>query len=322
MESLNSSRVIVVLCQDYRIYFIDPDRKYSIIQILAQRLRGFCDFWLDKMREMIVCLTTEGELYIYHLPTLIEVGLSSQTQRLAAGENLAKVQTLLELVDSRPFEATAGAGKSNLGPGGRPLEQIQLQYQSILKNLPLPARRANNISKSSTNHLGSTNQNSLVSGLGETTDRPPAIGKINQKFDLKNLRIFLAKNKVYPNKYRALIWSFLLDLPENFVLYNNYLKRGEPDSLKDFSTFFPLKSEKLTQKMRRIMSVLAAHSSVFSDLNIVPSVVFPFVKLFSKDECLATEVSLSFFMHWGQHFFEDHPQPSSAVVVYVRLEID
>lgn len=31
IDSLNSSKIIVMLCGDHRIFFIDPDRNYSVI---------------------------------------------------------------------------------------------------------------------------------------------------------------------------------------------------------------------------------------------------------------------------------------------------
>jgi hypothetical protein len=90
-----------------------------------------------------------------------------------------------------------------------------------------------------------------------------------------------------------------MSLPSNFIQYNSYIQKGINKHLENFEEHFPLKSEKLTSKMVRVMSVLSNISPIFSDLHIVPGMVFPFVKLFSKDECLGMEMALSFFMHWG-----------------------
>ena len=111
----------------------------------------------------------------------------------------------------------------------------------------------------------------------------------------------------------------MLSLPSNFIQYNSYIQKGINQNLENFDEVFPLKSGKLASKMIRVMSVLSNISPVLSDLQIVPGMVFPFVKLFSKDECLGMEMALSFFMHWGQHLFEDYPQPSARAVSFVSL---
>lgn len=69
--------------------------------------------------------------------------------------------------------------------------------------------------------------------------------------------------------------------------------------------------------MKRVLSILAHYSPIFGDLNRVPGLVFPFVKLFQSDECLALEVVISFFLNWGQLIFEDFPQAPTRAARFV-----
>ena len=141
----------------------------------------------------------------------------------------------------------------------------------------------------------------------------------HQNFNLKALRSFLKKNSVFPDQYRAIIWTYLLSLPKNVLAYDNYLKKGAHKDLAKYEKTFPLKNEVLAKKLGRVLSSLSHYCGLFSDQNILPFVTFPFVKLFNHDECLAFEVVITFLMHWGQHLFENFPHPSSTMINYVLL---
>jgi hypothetical protein len=143
-------------------------------------------------------------------------------------------------------------------------------------------------------------------------------GDDNPNFSLKGLRHFLKKNNSYPDKYRGVIWSYLLALPKNYLAFDNYVKKGAHKEFQDLAAIFPLKNADLMKKLSRVLSSLAHYSPIFTDKLYVPYLIFPFVKLFSNEECIAFEVILSFLLHWGQLFFENYPQPSNTLVSYVR----
>ena len=139
----------------------------------------------------------------------------------------------------------------------------------------------------------------------------------NDNLSLKDLRVFLRKNKQFPDKYRSVIWSFLLDLPGNVLCYDNYLKKGVHREFEHIEQIFPLKNQTLVKKLGRVMSSLAHYSPIFSDKQVVPYIAFPFVKLLSNDECMAFEVVLTFMLHWGQHMLENYPYPSTTLISFV-----
>lgn len=81
------------------------------------------------------------------------------------------------------------------------------------------------------------------------------------------------------------------------------------NAFKNLKSCYPIDSNKLYSKMQRILSALAHYCPVFSEIDYIPALVFPFVKMFGVDEVLCFEVILSFFMQWGQHLFEFFPNP-------------
>lgn len=238
------------------------------------------------MRETIACITTEGELYLYNIPMMLKSTLEAMKLRMGSGDPLEKIQTVLDMRERMPFEVKVSPKQLGVR---EPFNIITPDVIDSMKDLIM--LRDNRV-----HYQGQSN------------------------FDLLNLRVFLKKNKGFPDKYRSVIWTYLLDLPQNFVLYNDYIQKGLNKKIEEnFSDKFPLKSKKLSQKMIRVLSVLSNYCPLFGDLELVPSLVFPLVKLFSKDECLGLEVSLSFFLHWGQHLFEDYPNPPASVMIFVRI---
>ena len=77
----------------------------------------------------------------------------------------------------------------------------------------------------------------------------------------------------------------------------------------NLSRDYSLASDKLLTKLQTILSCLAHYSSIFSEVEYLPELIYPFVKLFANDELLCFETTLTFFLQWGQHFFTYFPNP-------------
>jgi hypothetical protein len=128
------------------------------------------------------------------------------------------------------------------------------------------------------------------------------------------LEKMLIKYGVFPDKHRALIWKFLMNLPSNNEAYDNLAARGIHSAYKNLHKTYPLKSTQLFSKLQRVLSALAHYSSIFSEVEYMPGLVFPFVKLFGNDELICFEIILSFFFQWGKHFFEYFPNPPITLI--------
>ena len=90
-----------------------------------------------------------------------------------------------------------------------------------------------------------------------------------------------------------MIWRFLLKLPENREGYESLLLQGLHPEMRQFKKKFPLKSDKLSKMMEKILSCLAHWSPIFENLDYLPAVIFPFVKLFGNDLFSGLEVVMT-----------------------------
>ena len=100
----------------------------------------------------------------------------------------------------------------------------------------------------------------------------------------------------YPDKYRTLIWRFLLSLPLNKTALESYLKRGIHPAFKNLDQRFSVKSTHLYNKLLRILSALAHWCPIFAEVSYLPHIVFPFVQKIQNDDLVLFEVLVSFFM--------------------------
>ena len=118
----------------------------------------------------------------------------------------------------------------------------------------------------------------------------------------------------YPEKYRMLIWRFLLRLPENHDAFRNLVAKGVHPAFANLHKQFPMEDTRMFRRLRRILSALAFWSPVFGELPYLPALAFPFVKMFARDDLAAFEVLLSIFLNWGRRWVETFPHAPMQVM--------
>ncbi|KAI9105257.1 hypothetical protein DFS34DRAFT_598702 [Phlyctochytrium arcticum] len=133
--------------------------------------------------------------------------------------------------------------------------------------------------------------------------------KDTRKLNRKRLNYFLMYYYKYPEKYRSLIWRFLLRVPENHDSYEALLKQGVHPSTVEFRRRFPIKSGRVTRSMERVLSALAYWSPIFENLDYLPALIFPFVRVFLGDLFGAFEVIVTVLLNWCQKWWEYYPNP-------------
>lgn len=145
-------------------------------------------------------------------------------------------------------------------------------------------------------------------------DKTARMNTINTNLNRPDLLKLFDKFGIFPNKHRALIWKFLLGLPCNQNTFDKLVNMGIHHAYEDLYKTYAITSKGLLAKLQRILSCLAYYSPIFSEVEYLPDLVYPFVKLFANDELLCFEVTLSFFLQWGQHFFEYFPNPPITLI--------
>ncbi|CAK6954290.1 TBC1 domain family member 31 [Scomber scombrus] len=113
----------------------------------------------------------------------------------------------------------------------------------------------------------------------------------------------------YPAKYRMFVWRSLLCLPENHAAYSSMTDKGLHSAYLTLHDKYPIKSHKLQRGLQRVLSALAHWASIFGEVDYLPLVAFPFVKLFQNNPMLCFEVVVTVIVNWCQHWFEYFPNP-------------
>ena len=122
-----------------------------------------------------------------------------------------------------------------------------------------------------------------VAGKGGTDDTS------GLPMDKEKLLSVLVGYGEYPAKYRMFIWRCLLELPENHSAYSSLLEKGTHPSYTSLHQEYPMKSRKLLRVLQRALSALAHWAPIFGEVEYLPGLVFPFVKMFQNNQLVTFE---------------------------------
>eukprot|EP00127_Corallochytrium_limacisporum_P001206 Clim_evm41s44 gene=Clim_evmTU41s44 len=143
---------------------------------------------------------------------------------------------------------------------------------------------------------------------------PLTLDEDSKIFNRQKLIGILRKYGEYPEKYRLLIWRFLLQIPENRNEYRHLTALGTHDAYKTLQSKYPIKSPKLLAHMETLLSALAHWSPIFGEVPYLPSLVFPFVKTYEQNALAAFEVVVTIITNWASNWFDYYPHPPVAVL--------
>ncbi|KAA8591499.1 hypothetical protein FQN60_016873 [Etheostoma spectabile] len=155
--------------------------------------------------------------------------------------------------------------------------------------------------------------------------RPPAGSTAEDKenelpagLNKKRLVALLKAFGEYPAKYRMFVWRSLLCLPENHAAYSSLTDKGLHSAYLALNDKYPIKSHKLQRGLQRVLSAFAHWAAIFGEVEYLPLVAFPFVKLFQNNPMLCFEVVATVIVNWGQHWFEYFPNPPLNILSMVE----
>ncbi|XP_030388600.1 TBC1 domain family member 31 [Scaptodrosophila lebanonensis] len=113
----------------------------------------------------------------------------------------------------------------------------------------------------------------------------------------------------YPEKYRFLIWTTLLELPCNGRDFQQLLKLGVPPIIKNRAQDLKIRSDSLKRAVVKVWSCLAQWCKVFAYADFMPNLIFPFVKQLPKNGLVAFELLVTLLLNHFELWFEFHPMP-------------
>eukprot|EP00042_Codosiga_hollandica_P053229 m.692387 g.692387 ORF g.692387 m.692387 type:complete len:249 (+) comp58650_c0_seq11:814-1560(+) len=135
------------------------------------------------------------------------------------------------------------------------------------------------------------------------------------------LKMILAANHQYPRKYREFIWRHSLKLPENFQAYNLLVEKGTHPGFANLHEKYPIKSRKYLRLLQVTLSALAHWCPLVAELDFVPLLVFPFVRIFQHNPIALFEISMTFITNWCQRWFEFFPNPPINILSIVETAL-
>ena len=138
------------------------------------------------------------------------------------------------------------------------------------------------------------------------------------KLSHKKLGRILQGYGSYPERYRSFIWRALLEIPGNEACFTTLVQRGVHPNWKNIGEKFQIKSPRLTRILEKILSALAHWSEIFAELEYLPMLVFPFVKIFQHNHLVCFEVVATYLKSFCLHWFEFFPNPPIGVLSVIE----
>lgn len=141
------------------------------------------------------------------------------------------------------------------------------------------------------------------------------LGFKGKEVNRTQLRTLLHTFGEYPEKYRLLIWEFLMDIPHNNAAFEIVSKAAVHPAYQTLDAKFSGLGKVLSCRINSILSYLANWCPLFGEVPFLPSLVFPWVKLFGDHKRTCFEVIITILCNWGRNWFEQFPRPSMHILV-------
>lgn len=130
-----------------------------------------------------------------------------------------------------------------------------------------------------------------------------------KRMSVKKLKTYLVANGEYPERHRAIIWRYLLRLPENMVAYSDLVRRGVHPTFSDLFIKYPVRQRRIFNRLQNVCSQLAHWAPIMGDLSYLPPMCFPFLLVYNIDEQAALETVMTILMWWGYSWHVTLPNP-------------
>ncbi|BFG04462.1 TBC1 domain family member 31 [Drosophila madeirensis] len=125
------------------------------------------------------------------------------------------------------------------------------------------------------------------------------------------LKAMLKEYGCYPEKYRFLIWTSLLELPCNGSQFQSLIKLGTPSSVSDKGRNLKIRNDSQRRGVIKVWGCLSQWCKVIGYADFVPHFIYPFVKQLPKNGLVSFEVVATLILNHFHLWFEFHPLPPS-----------
>ncbi|KAH9138901.1 hypothetical protein AeRB84_016791 [Aphanomyces euteiches] len=280
-----TSNIVGVLGDDGQLNFLNVTSKQPKVSLqIAHKIKAMTAFALDLHGKYLAACTSDGCLVLYDLDIARETAYKIQDIRQRADvDDLAFLphRSALPNQSSQLMDSLFGA-------------PFQKTNDEVLADPPQPQAAQPSVP---------------MAAIHKTKKSRPYLNPQEYAVQHNRLQQLLGSYGRFPEKYRLLAWKYLLRLPENNATFEHLLAKGDHPAMLRLHETYPIQNQRLFRRLKRILSALAFWCPIYGEVQSVPALVFPFVKVCANNDLVAFEVVLSVLLHWGRDFVLQYPHP-------------
>lgn len=283
-----TSSLLSVAANDGRVYLVDL-LSLDVKARIADELASVVAYDVDARGSRIAVVLSTGQVQLFDLATVIR---QQHAQAQRRNEKGLSPEAGLTQLQRQPL-GTQVSGPHPIQAG--PHETIVIRKRGVAASV-----------KSAETVEGC--QHALFQPLFNLAKVDSSTSSLQHC----NLKKMLNVYGEYPEKYRLLVWRFLLQLPNNTEAHTGLYNKGVHSAWAQLHKRYPVKSQQLFSKLERVLSSLAYWSPIFGEAEYLPEIVFPFVKVCTGDDLTCFELITTFFLNWMQDWLVNYPNPPVA----------
>lgn len=140
----------------------------------------------------------------------------------------------------------------------------------------------------------------------------------NSIFNRRSLIDILISQYSFPDEQRIIMWRYLLHIPMNEKQYTLLAAQQLHPAVRELSNSLPLKYTTIANRLCRLLSALMYWHPSLAECDWLPSLVFPFLRIFERDSLITFEVVATIITNWCQEWL--HFVPNPPITVLSRIE--
>ena len=151
----------------------------------------------------------------------------------------------------------------------------------------------------------------------DTTNRISTIAqKINAKTipNKQALINILTLSLQFPSEHREILWRYVLQIPMNRDVFLTMAQQKIHPKVRTLPNRLPMKYSVISQRLVRLISNLAYWHPPLAECDWLPSLVFPFLKVFTRDSLITFEICATIIYNWCHDWLHFVPNPPITIL--------
>lgn len=301
LEFMPNSEVVAVLGKDGCVRFLEVKTGRVCYKVLDQENGKEGEKFSISARAQLLAVTGEpGRVYLYDMSKVRARGppVPEETVESAVFMNSNDVNDFLAqpvLVADSSDNVTSTVKQDNCVRGTS-------QNREVARNNAVEGTSKSGLHQTRTKEI---NPSQL---------RIAALGPEGNSLNRNKLQGLLHSYGEYPEKYRLLIWEFLLEIPQNSCAFEVIANKEMHPAFKHLKEKFPSLDKATLKRLGKTLSSLAHWCPLFGEATFLPPLIFPIVKQFGHNEETCFETVATVLFNWAGTWFQEFPRPPMSIL--------